>query len=342
MFDEEDEVFEVKEKIEEDFSDIPEEIVIHHTGNKPLEISFINKAIRMKYKNDKTKLKEFNDKIEDFKKEKNIKDEGLTSLILIGEYLKIIRRFIKIEFVHINEKLGFTCRNCSFFMGDLKDDRKEDEGLFNCPNCSCENVIPSNVSKLIKEINVLQPEYITSFRKSISKFIGKEYVVQEEFYICIDDYLKNNQDKTYLLRENIHKAKKNEFGIVENTSRKALINILSFMKDKKKYSKDTNEILRVYWNWDIPDISENINAILDLDIELFKFWNTNKNKNEYKSRDAFLGNQFRLYIELKTIGIKIHKDFFDLQENLKSLNFHKNLWADFCKHKNIDNVFDII
>jgi hypothetical protein len=331
-----------KEHKYDDFGEMPENIRITHTGNKPLNCLLINKIVSTKHKNNLQKKREFENEMRNFMEFNSITEKvGIVSLISIGKYIEILKKYIEVEFIYFHENIGYTCRNCSSFIDDSDEIIKDDEGIFICVECNHQNIKPS-ITKIIKENNTLiLPDYITSFKKTIVKFTG-EFLVPESFYVKLDNYFKINK-KYKLMRENIKDFKYNKFGIAEGTSRRILLSNISYAfpdGDNKQYSKDINEILITYWGWKIPDITDNIDDVIKLDIDLYNFWNNHKANEKYKDRDAFLGNQFRLYAELKTTGVDVHEDFFDLQENIKSLTLHKDFWSDFCKNKGIKNVFE--
>jgi hypothetical protein len=98
-----------------------------------------------------------------------------------------------------------------------------------------------------------------------------------------------------------------------------------------------NEILKVYWGWNIPELKDYLEEIKKLDTQLYNFWYTYKDNY---SRNAFLGSQFRLYAEMLTLGIDCNEEYFDLQENIDSIRLHKEMWGDFCEKIGIDNVFN--
>ena len=122
MFDETEKNETKKKDFYDDFSETPETIKISHTGKKPLDFRLINKVVRTKYRSEKNKLNEYNLEIQKFTKDNNIEEsKGITSLILIGLFLKLVKKYINVEFIHTNENIGFTCKNCSSLIDDTND-----------------------------------------------------------------------------------------------------------------------------------------------------------------------------------------------------------------------------
>lgn len=299
----------------------PRHIVIKYK-DKPFNYRKINDIM----KNLKNEF--FDRDMLEFEQKNNLQD-FIKDKVLLGDYLDILKKYIIVEFVQINDNLGKICNNCS---KSIENHIEKEEGTIICENCNCVNNFPTILPITKEFIPNLIPDIINIHNVVISKFLVSSYCVEDVVYEKLDDYFKINFNTLH--REKISLLDNDKTGRKGNTTRNIMKEALKKV-NCKDYLENINEILKVYWGWDIPDIDEDkLDKIREYDISLYNYWNNNKKK--YK-RNAFLSNQFRLYAELYTIDIKCHIDFFDLQENKDSLRLHREVWSDFCTENKIEN-----
>ena len=266
-----------------------------------------------------------------FKKIKEQENENLVKerLSIIRKYLDIAKEYIKLDIVH-KLYLKATCPSCgtdlnSFFVED-------DLGMTICPNCGHERESISHHSTFrdSQRVNIGNRnnyDDCDNFRKALLRFQGRQiHKPPLKLYEQLDAYFQmiNKPVSKDVRIMSIEECKK--IGI----SREMMFEALSETNNSAYYD-DINLILNTYWGWDLPDISQLEDRIMEDYIMTQQVYNSIPEKD----RNASLNIQFRLYVHLKAVDYPCNKDDFKIQTSRDSLIFHNEMWKYMCDHTGV-------
>ena len=213
-----------------------------------------------------------------------------------------------------------------------KNQIDEDLGLIICPKCGYEreNISYNSTYKDIQRVNLSNRnnyDDCENFRKALLRFQGKQnHQPPIKLYEQLDDYfvkIKKPTSKDILKIPLLEGRKK-------GTSREMMFEALSETNNSAYYD-DINLILHIYWGWELPDISQLEERIMEDYINTQHIYNAILQKD----RNASLNIQFRLYVHLKAVGYPCTKDDFKIQTSRDSLIFHNEMWKIMCEKTGI-------
>ena len=251
-------------------------------------------------------------------------------LQIIRQYLDHAREYIQIEMIHKMD-LKANCPVCGLDFSKIFTD--EDSGLCNCPNCGYEREAISHTStyKDSQRVNIGNRnnyDDCENFRKALMRYQGKQpHKPPEKLYEQLDDYFENI-GKAH--RNDIKKLPKTSEGRKKGTSRQLMFEALGETNNSAYYD-DINLIMHIYWGWDLPDVSDLEEKIMEDYINTQQVYNAIPNKD----RNASLNIQFRLYVHLKALDLPCNKEDFKIQTSRDSLEFHQAMWKIMCEKTGI-------
>jgi hypothetical protein len=263
-----------------------------------------------------------------FKKkvEEDSKEKIDIRLCLIQDYLEIAKEYIRLEIIH-KITMKAVCPICKYDM--TKSYVDDYSGLCTCPECGYERESISHHStfKDSQRVNIGNRnnyDDCENFRKVLMRFQGKQpNRPPVKLYEQLDEYF-----------ERICKPKCIEIqalpitieGKKKGTSRQMMFEALGETNNSAYYD-DINLIMHNYWGWDLPDITELEEKIMEDYMTTQQVYNAIPNKD----RNASLNIQFRLYVHLKAIGYPCTKEDFKIQTSRDSLEFHQEMWKIMCE-----------
>jgi hypothetical protein len=308
------------------------------------EIEEYNSKIR-DYDNQKS-FKEYESKVsvllEEYKKVASNSSKGLVvfkkkveedsrekieyRLKIIRDYLEAAKDYIRIEIIH-KVPVKAICPICDT---DLSKTFVDDySGLCTCPKCGYEreSITHHSTFKDSQRVNIGNRnnyDDCENFRKVLMRFQGKQpNRPPTKLYEQLDEYFTK-----------ICKPIGDEFralpltpeGKKKGTSRQMMFEALGETNNSAYYD-DIKLIMHNYWGWELPDISELEDKIMEDYMTTQQVYNAIPNKD----RNASLNIQFRLYVHLKAIGYPCSKEDFKIQTSRDSLEFHQEMWKIMCE-----------
>ena len=302
--------------------EIPDTIKVIYTNK--IDTEQINKIIISKL----TKIEKIKDKEKYHRETENIicllTGDEKNNVYLIEKYLDICSRYIRLERIkHVTNK--FLCKGCSVELENITEDI---DGHVVCEICNCINsyLVPNSYFRDIEKSPSGFDEDLNNFSRILDKFEGKCLVnFPSNFFQKLDDYFRSIDFPT---GKSIKEKPLNHKGKKENTSKKILWNALEKIGYSHFY-EDSSYICHMYWGWELPDLSNYRDKMLQDYQDTQNAWNIIK--IEYK-RTASLGTQFRLYVQLMAVNYpNCDRDDFKLQENVESLRLHNEAWKKMCE-----------
>jgi hypothetical protein len=145
----------------------------------------------------------------------------------------------------------------------------------------------------------------------------------EKLYEQLDEYFIKIGKQT---GEEIRKLSTTSEGKKKGTSRQLMYEALGETNNSAYYD-DINLIMNIYWGWDLPDISDIEEKIMEDYINTQQVYNAIPNKD----RNASLNIQFRLFVHLKALDYPCSKEEFKIQTSRDSLEFHQDMWMIMCE-----------
>lgn len=248
-------------------------------------------------------------------------------LDIIDRYLRIAKKYIKIEIEKIMDN-KFYCQECLADLDELKENK---EGLYICPYCNTLNqtLLLNSYSRDLFLSSGSANEDVMNFIKVLDKFEGKNYPhPPDKVYDDLDNYFKSVK---FMDRETILNLPLNDQGRKDGTSKKILLVALE-KTGNNAYYEEVNYVAYRYWGWKLPDIRKYRQQLINDYQETQKVW---KRIRHLFDRRASLGTQFRLYVQLKAIGYDVKQEDFKIQDSTDSLRIHNEAWRMMCEETNI-------
>jgi hypothetical protein len=310
----------------------------------------------------KSEIKEFMTKIDDYDNEKSKKEYESKVLALLEEYkkvasnsskglvifkkkveedsrekinyrLKIIRDYIEAAKDYIRLEITHKVpvkAICPICETDLSKTFIDDYlGLCTCPTCGYERESISHHStfKDSQRVNIGNRnnyDDCENFRKVLMRFQGKQpNRPPPKLYEQLDEYFKKIGKN---IGDEFRALPLTPEGRKKGTSRQMMFEALGETNNSAYYD-DINLIMHNYWGWELPDISELEDKIMEDYMTTQQVYNAIPNKD----RNASLNIQFRLYVHLKAIGYPCSKEDFKIQTSRDSLEFHQEMWKIMCE-----------
>jgi len=257
---------------------------------------------------------------------------------LIERYLRIAKKYIKVEVTRIPEENQNICQRCSY---DLTDVYISEIGEQICPSClvtyhiSCRYRIKSEMT--LGAGVAKEGDCVENIKKAITCFQAKEKIdIPPEVYRTLDSYFDKKKLPT---GEKIKKMACDNMGRRGNTNFKMMLNILS-ATGNGSYHTHARLICKEYWGWEIIDLEPYKADIIKKDIMLRDVYNTIP--INIRKRKSALGRQYRLFKYLQMLKLGFTKEDFKIAEDIKSLEEHHFLWKMCCEIINDNIIFPYI
>lgn len=254
------------------------------------------------------------------KKVKTAQQKALN--LLVDEYLVIAAEYIKIDIIPQNKKKA-NCPRCNGSLERVENDLNT--GLMECVECGCE-IQNFLFTPAIKDSNFTQSIGYENRDNFIKKMQRKQGKLFSKFHsTLLEDLDRAMRKRGYPTREEAKELAYNPQGEKEGTSLDMLVMVLGDIKYPKYYN-DIDYIAHLYWGWTLLDFTALEGKLLEM------YDNTQRvyNKIQDKERIAALNTEARLYLQLKSLGIKVSKSRFRFQESQESLEFHQSMWREMC------------
>jgi hypothetical protein len=247
-------------------------------------------------------------------------------LKIIQSYLEHAKDYIRLEIIH-KISIKALCPVCGIDFSKAFLD--EDAGFYLCSNCGYEreNISHQSTFKDSQRVNIGNRnnyDDCENFRKVLMRFQGKQVNrPPNKLYEQLDEYFIKIGKPT---GEEIYSLSLTFDGKKKGTSRQMMFEALGETNNSAYYD-DINLIMHNYWGWELPDISELEEKIMEDYMETQQIYNS----IPLKDRNASLNIQFRLYVHLKAIGYPCNKEDFKIQTSRDSLEFHQEMWKIMCE-----------
>jgi hypothetical protein len=225
-------------------------------------------------------------------------------LSIIDGYLNVVREFIKIDVI----KKPITATKCSVCGLDLSTVYITDT-LSYCPSCkvtlSMFNRTPNYSSPSVSKSKNNNYTDRKNFYKALLRFQGKQDVkkLPSDIFTKLDTYFRRYSLPT---GEEIRKTRElNEKGQRKGTNLQMMIEAIRRIGES--CYEDANLICRIYWGWELPDLTQYENMIMS-DYDMFQ-----KEFESIKgSRKSSLNTQLLLYRLLRKNNINVTEDQFKI------------------------------
>lgn len=260
------------------------------------------------------------------KAEEDSEDKIKYRLKIIQDYLEYAKDYIRLEITH-KISMKALCPVCKLDFSNIYID--EFSGLLTCPECGYEqeNISHYSTFKDSQRVNIGNRnnyDDCENFRKVLMRFQGKQFNrPPNKLYEQLDEYFRKIGKP---IGEEIQKLALTPEGKKKGTSRQMMFEALGETNNSAYYD-DINLIMHNYWGWELPDISELEDKIMEDYMATQQVYNA----IAHKDRNASLNIQFRLYVHLKAIGYPCSKEDFKIQTSRDSLEFHQEMWRIMCE-----------
>jgi hypothetical protein len=240
--------------------------------------------------------------------EKFSSEKILNRLILIKKYLNVSSNYIKLDILWKIE-IDSVCKICGYFF--------ENQDIDQCDEyfCKCGNTNePQNVSEVKHFKN--NDNSFQSFKKGLDKYEGN-------FQIKFPSYLFSDLNKYFIEKGFKHNTyyqtlQLNSFGKKDGTNLKMLIEALHETKNSSFFHV-INIIAYNYWGWNLPNLSNLREKILD------QYKQTQEIYEKIKKRDSNLNINIRIYAHLKSLDFDCNYDDFKMLTTSSAINYHNEM-----------------
>ena len=319
---------EIVEEIVPDYLDIEYE--------NDYNIDYVDKVIKKKLKKDNKQekldkyIKQTKKIIDCFNSNFSSKKVSINEVIdpnktkLIDMYFKIASRHFQLNIHKLGNTSSIRCDMCSTSL----DDMESENGIIICPECSVEKKVTGSKTvtydKTEKE-DTKAPGYDEKgFLLDLERFQGNQNVTfPEKLLERLDNYF---QPFGYMTRHNQHEFPLLPNGKKEGTSVKMMKKALS-TTGNSSYYKDRNKLCKEYWGWELPNVSDIIDELLDD----FKKTQEVFNNLENKGRKYNIGSEFRRYKHLELRGRIYDTDYFNIASTDNIKDSYEILWRKMCE-----------
>jgi hypothetical protein len=260
-------------------------------------------------------------------------EDMLMRFSLIDKYLLIAGKYIKIS---LKKEINYPkdiCLGCATSIVDISFD---EEGIKTCTKCYTKHYESIINTKEVEINHQVEAESIENFIKAIQRFQGlQEDRPPVSLYSRLDEYFISNKRLSSL---EIKKLPLNEKGRRGDTTHSMLLNALSKI-GASQYYEDVNLIGKEYWGWQLYDISNVIDSMIDKYVKTQKgFYSMTP---EERGRNSNLGTQYRLYQQLRLEGVPVEISEFKIAENIESRQIHEKLWKKMCELSEDPDIYFI-
>lgn len=320
-----------------------------------IEIKYINKEIEILTKqlenyND-NKVEEYLNRINDVVKKYNdfrplqkiysfandVLDECDDNYIerqkIISEFLNISREYIEINITKI---IRFTTTNCPFCETDFVNNPYMSFNSTNCSKCGSDisMYIKNDYYKDYNRTNVTNRnnyEDRENFIKALKRFQGKQQnKLPDKLFEDLTKYFKSYGFPT---PDEIKNMPLNPNGTRGNFSRDLIYKALS-ETGNSDYYEDINLITHILWNWELPDLSDIEDLIIqdyDKTQEIYEKIKSTVSFQGKINRKSSINIQYRLMRHLLHRGYKCSTSDFKIAKTDQIIEYYENLWSLICK-----------
>lgn len=260
-----------------------------------------------------------NQGLQSTEKDENKEDEY--RLKIIEEYLKIASNYYDLDIIReIDSVARCVCG------AEYEESEADLSGLQTCV-CGC-----------LKEIMIKTPFYKdgsrvnnpssnnyedeANFYKAFLRFQGKQPIkLPEDLFTNLDDYFRRLK---LPIGEEIRKMKLKRNGRRGPTDKEMMYTALADRGYANHY-EDINLICHVYWGWELPDISDLENAIMEDYRQSQKVY-----ESLPKDRHSSLNSQYRLYRHLQRLGYPCKEIDFKMIKTPNIVDDYEEFWEKIC------------
>lgn len=262
------------------------------------------------------------------KKNHRLSDSDEYRISLIEKYLHIANKYVCLNIFrqHTN-----CCINCK---SDFSLTQMNDEGIIVCSVCGIETITMISGFNYDDDTNNIayrpepagQPDRI-NFMKALEKYQGKQtnnfgpdlFDKLDAYFMSINMEIGSVISKYPLITNPKSSTKRRG-----DTTRDIMMNALKSI-GFSCYG-DINLICKLYWKWELPDISHLETQIMedyDISQEIFE-----RIKGDRKS---CLNIQYRLWKHLTRIGHPCSPSDFKLIKTSATIDYYENIWENICR-----------
>jgi len=243
---------------------------------------------------------------------------------VILEYIELAKDYIKINVVRKLDDNNL-CPHCGINLDEIY----VDENTNCCPKCSGELKIFSKIPgyNRYKKMHINKNSYDdrNNFRRALYRYQGKQDAkIPQSVFEKLDRYFRSLNIPT---GDEIKKLPCDELGHKPGTSLQLMLNALKNTK-LNYYYEDANLICKLYWGWNLPDLSHLEDKIME-DYCAFQ----NVYKNIKRNRKSSLNTQLILYHLLRHNGHKCRPEDFKIINTDDIIKYHQNM---------ISKIFNIL
>lgn len=250
---------------------------------------------------------------------------------IINKYLRITQRYMRIDVIQeiINSPQDI-CTGCGNVLPELVVDYTQN--IQSCPICSIERVIITQTAfyKDTSRINTSSRNNYDdrdNFWKAVLRFKGSrpnnlQQKTLDNMFSNLNSYFKGYNLPT---SEQIKNKPLDHRGRREGTDKEMMYKALSNI-GYAAYYENINLICHLYWGWELPDISQIEDIIMeDYDKSQRVF------EKVKKDRKSSLNGQYRLFKILERHNFKCRSDDFKIVKTDEILGYHEEMWEMICK-----------
>lgn len=250
---------------------------------------------------------------------------------IINKYLRIAQKFMRIDVIQeITNSTLDICTGCGNPLPEIITDYTQN--IQSCPICSMERIIITQTAfyKDTSRINTSSRNNYDdrdNFWKAVLRFKGSrpnnlQQKVLDNMFSLLNEYFKSYKLPT---SEQVKNKSLDHRGRREGTDKEMMYKAL-FNIGYAAYYENINLICHLYWGWNLPDISQIEDIIMeDYDKSQRVF------EKIKKDRKSSLNGQYRLFKILERHNFKCRSDDFKIVKTDEILGYHEEMWEKICK-----------
>lgn len=250
-------------------------------------------------------------------------------IMIIERYLEIARKYTTIN---ITKNIFNHCSVCH---EDISLSTVNADGLLVCNICGTESVYLCKTISDDNDNNSTNRDRQTSdyedkenFHKALVRYQGKQSnKLPSDLFEQLDEYFSSRGFPTgeEIKQEPLSNDSGTSIKIRGRSNKNLLLKALKVIGMPELYG-DINLICKLYWKWELPDLVNLEETLLndyDLTQEIFE-----RNKGDRKS---CLNNQYRLWRHLSQRGHMCRSRDFKMVKTPEIIRYHEQMWALFCR-----------
>ncbi|AYV86153.1 MAG: hypothetical protein Solumvirus1_28 [Solumvirus sp.] len=255
-------------------------------------------------------------------------------LDLVEKFVTIAKKYIEVELV-FRVKQEHLCK-CGYILTNVFIN---DDGAQICPECGYCSYFPQfNASSLDADTlsgNKNKDEYDNwdNLYKAFLRFQGKQVnKISEKILESLDKYFRN---KKLLVRDDVGSTQLDNKGRRKGTTLQMMITALKETQNVSYY-EDANLICKLYWQWELPDLSHLESKIRSDYTKTQEVFNSIP-----KERTSNPSTQYRLYKHLQLAGVDCNQQDFKMPTMRNVIEAHDEMWKIMCAGAKDSNIYFI-